>query len=165
MSTVGDPPAINTRSGFHAALRWGFDSAIADDARRIVCCDADFAHWAPLEDPAVLQTLTTWLKLPQRKLVLLARSYDAMPRRFPRFTAWRRSWVHAVDAWLPPEELAADLPSLLVSDRNASVQLFDPVHWRGRAAYDPRLTHQFGEQIDAVLQRSEPGFASITLGL
>jgi len=159
-----DIPAVDSRAGFIAALKWGFGAAFEQGARRIVCCDADFAEW-PLEDVALLQGLTTWLKRPQRRLVLLARSYDEVPRRSPRFTAWRNDWAHAIEAWVAPEEMAADLPTVLVSDGAVSVHLIDALHWRGRAELDERRARQWCEQLDVVLQRSERGFGVNTLGL
>jgi hypothetical protein len=157
-------PAIQSRANFAAALRWGFEAAWAGPARRIVVADPDFAAW-PLDDPALREGLTAWLRLPQRRLVLLARTYDDVPRRHPRFTAWRADWSHAVDAWVAPPELAADVPTVLVADALCSVQLLDSVHWRGRAAADERLARGLADELDAVLQRCERGFAVRTLGL
>jgi hypothetical protein len=159
-----DIPVLNSRAGFIAALKWGFGAAFEQGARRIVCCDATFAEW-PLDDASLLQGLTTWLKRPQRRLVLLARSYDEVPRRCPRFTAWRSDWAHAMEAWVAPEEMAADLPTLLVSDGAVSVHLIDAVHWRGRAERDERRARHWCEELDVVLQRSERGFGVNTLGL
>ncbi len=159
-----DIPTIASRSAFRAAIGWGLRSAFDEGARRIVCADASFAEW-PLDDAAVLHGLTLWLKRPQRRMVLLARHYDDMPRRCPRFVAWRAAWAHAIEAWVAPEDLALDLPTLLVSDGGVSVQLIDDVHWRGRAAIDQKLARQWCESLDVVLQRSERGFAVNTLGL
>jgi hypothetical protein len=164
MSDPTPPPAIDSRSGFRAALLWGFDSAFAQGARRIVCCDDGFADW-PLDDAALLQGLTTWLQRPQRRLVLLARHYDEVPRRCPRFNGWRSNWTHAIDAWVAPEEMARDLPTVLVSDGAVSVHLIDALHWRGRAELDERRARHWGEELDVVLQRSERGFSVNTLGL
>ncbi|HSM23007.1 MAG TPA: hypothetical protein VK876_12460, partial [Rubrivivax sp.] len=63
-----DLPLIDTRAGWQAALRWGFETAIQRGARRITCVDPDFETW-PLDDPALLAGLTAWLRLPQRRLV------------------------------------------------------------------------------------------------
>jgi len=158
------PPLIDTRESFGAALRWGFESAIADGARCITCVDKDLAEW-PLDDAALLQCLTDWLRLPQRRLVLLAASYDTVPQRLPRFTGWRRDWVHCIQAMQAPVEFAAELPTLLLDDRKVSVHLVDHLHWRGRAMSEPRARLLWQERVDVVLQRSEPAFAITTLGL
>jgi hypothetical protein len=158
------PPVIDSRSAYRAALRWGFAAAIGRGARVITCVDPDFAEW-PLSDPELLAQLTSWLRLPQRGLVLLAASYDEVPRRHPRFTAWRRDWAHVLQAWQAPAEMAGDLPSVLLDDRSVNVQLIDATHWRGRAQLDLRSTHLWHERIDVVLQRAERAFAVNTLGL
>lgn len=159
-----DPPLIDTRAGWQAALRWGLETAVQRNARRITFADPSFEIW-PLDDPALLQVLMSWLRLPQRRLVMLARHYDEVPRRCPRFTAWRRDFAHAVEAWQAPEEWAADLPSLLLDDGPVSVRLIDGQHWQGRAAVDARSATLSRERIDAILQRSTLAFAVNTLGL
>lgn len=158
------PPSIDSRDGFLAAWRWGFHTAIAQGARRIVCVDADFAAW-PLDETVLLQALTGWLRQPQRRLVLLARHFDEVPRRCPRFASWRRDWVHAIEAWQAPAELAAELPTLLLSDGAVCVQLFDGVRWRGRAGLDMREAGLRRQEVDSVLQRSEASFLVTPMGL
>jgi hypothetical protein len=158
------PPKIDSRAAFAAAIRWGFDAAAARSARRIVCVDRDFAEW-PLDEPALLDTLTAWLRLPTRRLVLLADRYDEMPRRHARFVRWRADWAHAIDAFSPPTDDGADLPTLLVDDGPISVQLLDAVHWRGRCELDARHAQLWRESLDAVLQRSDPAFPVSHLGL
>lgn len=160
----GAPPAIDGRASFRAALLWGFRAAFLQDARRIVCTDARFADW-PWEDAGLLTGLTTWLKRPQRRLVLLAAGFDEVQRRCPRFSAWRGDWIHAVDAWQAPEETAAELPTVLACDRAASVHLIDAQHWRGHARQDERFARQWCESLDVVLQRSERAWGVRTLGL
>ena len=161
---AADVPTIDSRASFVAAVLWSFEVAIEQRARRIVCVDGDFATW-PLDNPQLLQSLGAWLRTPQRRLVLLARAYDEVPRACPRFTAWRSNWSHAVEAWVAPSELAAELPTLLVADTVAGMQLVDAVHWRGRASTDVRSLARWNQDIDAVLQRSERGFPVNTLGL
>jgi hypothetical protein len=158
------PPVIDSRSGYVAAVAWGFEAAIERGARRIVCADSDFTDW-PWDDATTLESLTAWLRLPQRSLVLVARDFEAVPRCHPRFTAWRRNWTHAISAWQIPADWPHELPTLLVADQAVSVHLIDRVHWRGRAQIDERAAHRWREAIDVVLQRSERAFAVRTLGL
>jgi hypothetical protein len=164
MNTPAPVPVIDSREAWAAALRWGFETACSEGARCITCVDPAFEHW-PLNDAALLQTLTTWARLPQRRLVLLAARFDEVPRRQPRFTAWRRDWAHVVQAFQSPNEFAAELPSVLLDDRRLSTQLLDADHWRGRASLDRRAHLLLHERVDVVLQRSEAAFAVTTLGL
>lgn len=164
VESVPSPPAIDSRAGFEAALRWGFETAIAEGARRIVCCDRDFAQW-PLDDPGLLDGFVAWLRRPQRQLVLLAATYDEVERRKPRFARWRVEWMHAIEAWQAPPTLAERLPTLLVSDGRVCVQLLDPVRWRGRAELDEATCRSWHEELDVALQQCERGFATRTLGL
>jgi len=157
-------PPIDSRESFAAALAWGFERAIGDGARLITCVDATFEHW-PLDEPALLQALTAWLRLPQRRLLLLAAHYDEVPRRQPRFTAWRRDWSHAIQAMQAPTEFQADLPTLLLDDRSLCVNLINAVNWRGRATVDVRVRLLWQEKVDVVLQRSSVAFPVTTLGL
>ena len=164
MTTNSPAPAIASLADFEAAVAWGFTAAFDEGARRIFCSDVDFALW-PLDDEALLQSLAHWLRQPQRRLDFLARDFDEVPRRFACFMRWRRDWTHAISYWQAPAELAGQLPKVLVSDGQVSVQLLDTQHWRGRAQLDSRAAHLHREQIDVVLQRSELSFAVNTLGL
>lgn len=164
-----DPPVIDSRAGFAAAVQWGFARAMREGgrSRRILCIDRDFVDW-PLDAPELHTQLTAWLRGvrgTQRQLVLLAANYDEMPRRHPRFVAWRRHFTHAVFPFAAPEDMAAVLPTLLLDDDGTLVRLIDPVHWRGRASADERSALPWREQIDAVLQRSEAAFPAQSLGL
>lgn len=162
--TLPTPPPIDSRLAWGAALKWGLQTAIARGARSITCVDADFADW-PLNDGALLQEVGFWLRLPQRRLVLLAAGFEEVPRRHPRFMAWRRDWVHAIHGLQAPEELVPSLPRALLDDASLSVELLDSVHWRGRASLEARTAHLLRERVDAILQRATPAFALNTLGL
>lgn len=157
-------PTITSRAEFAAAVKWGLQAAAAQGARQIVFCDADFAVW-PLDDQHLIDGLGRWLRQPQRRLVLLASSFDDVPLRCPRFNAWRRDWAHAIASFQAPSDLQGKLPSLLLADKGVSVQLIDAVYWRGRASLDRRRASQWSEEIDVVLQRSEAAFGVQTLGL
>ena len=156
--------AIDSRSGFVDAVHEALDRAMAQRARRMLWADSDFADW-PLDDPALLQRLTDWLRLPQRHLVLLASDYELLRRRHARFVACYRIWSHAIAAFSPAEDDVAELPCLLLADRTVLVRLLDKVHWRGWTSTEPASLRLAREQTDALLQRSERAFAATTLGL
>ena len=82
-----------------------------------------------------------------------------------RFVAGYRLWTHAITACSPLPEDAVELPSLLLADGAALVQLLDKEHWRGWSSNEPALLRLGQERIDALLQRSQPAFAATTLGL
>jgi len=157
-------PRILSRADFAAALLWGVQSATARAARKMWWVDPDFSDW-PLGEPQLLQALTSWLRLPQRRLMLLAADFEEVPRRHPRFDRWRVDWSHAIEAWTPPGEMAVALPHLLLDDGPMCVQVFDTHHWRGRASMDLRIASLLRQEVDAVLQRSEPAFPVRQLGL
>lgn len=124
---------------------------------------ADFADW-PLDEPAVLDALTQWLRPAGRRLSLLARDYDAVQRRLPRFAAWRRPWVHRIAAWRLADDQQPAEPAWLWS-RTAGVRWHDNVHWRGLLVHDRAALVQWREQTDAWLQHSEASWPVSPLGL
>lgn len=161
----GAPPsALRSRADFNAALRWSLAHAIGSRSRRLTWTDPDFAIW-PLGDPALLQQLTTWLKLPQRRLVLIAHRFDAVSRLHPRFVAWRRDWSHAIDAWSPSEGVEVRLPTLAIDDDRLCLQVFDSTHGRGRLSLDEQAVRAWRDEIDALLQRCEAAFPVHQVGL
>jgi hypothetical protein len=160
------PPVIDSRASAQAALQWGFDAAMAEGARRIVCVDRDWAAWPVLDNAALHQALGAWLRRPQRRLVLLGRGFETLSVRCPRLERWRADWMHAIEAWQLPEDRAgAEPPTLLLSDGAVSVHLIDAETGRGRAERDPRRARQWCEEIDAAIQRSERTWAVRPLGL
>ena len=161
----GEPPsALRSRADFHAALRWSLGHAIASRSRRLTWMDPDFAIW-PLGDAALLQDLTTWLKLPQRRLVLIAQRFDAVPRLHPRFVTWRRDWSHAIEAWAPSDGIDVRMPTLAIDDDRLCLRVFDSTHWRGRLSFDEHAVRQWRDEIDALLQRCEAAFPVHHVGL
>jgi len=157
-------PTISSRNEFASAVLWAAQQAQQSKARQLWWVDTDFADW-PLSDPALLTVLTRWLRQPMRRLVLLAASYEQMPRRHARFVAWRRDWVHAIEPFVPPPEMAAGLPCVWVDDGALSIQVIERLHWRARCVVDNRVAGRWREHIGVVLQRSEPGFPANQLGL
>jgi hypothetical protein len=154
---------ITTRLEFHDALREAF-AAVADiGCREVFLCDSDFADW-PLDDPAVLDALGQWA-MSHRKLTLIARDFDEVARRHPRFTAWRRHWTHVVEGRLLDDADALDPPVVLVAPGVISVRLVDRLRSRGSLSREAADGVRNRELIDAVLQRSSEGFPATILGL
>ena len=160
------PPlsALRSQAEVAEATRWLVRHAVAQRARRLTWLDPDFSIW-PLGDPDLLDALTAWLRLPQRRLVLVAHGYAQVERQHTRFVTWRRNWAHAVDAWSPSEGIEVRLPSLLFNDESLCLQVFDSSHWRGRLSVDERAVRQWHDETDALLQRCEAAFPVRHLGL
>ena len=163
----GAPPqtqALRSLADFEQACLWAVAHAVQARSRRMIWIDPDFSAW-PLDREELLQGLTDWVRLPQRRLVLIARDFSQLAHRCPRFVAWRRTWSHAVEAWSPSPGEDAPLPTLLIDDRSLHVQRFDPATGRGRAGLDEPAVRQWMSEIDALLQRCEASFAAHQLGL
>jgi hypothetical protein len=155
---------IDSRADFVAAVRDAVDWALARGARRMLWADKDFAEW-PLEDPALLQRLTQWLRLPQRQLLLLAHDYDVLAARRHRFLAWYRLWSHVAGAFTPVPDEPMELPCVALAEGAVLVHLQDPAQWRGWMSSDALQLRQWRDRIDALLQRSAPSLPVTTLGL
>lgn len=153
---------IDGRSAFIDAVRQSLAHALQARARELCFVDPDFECW-PLDDPAVLATLTPWARLPERRLLLVAGSFDAVPRRFARFTEWRGTWSHVVQAHVTEVE-ASQIPTLLLSGES-SLMLADRLRWRGHRLATDKEVADWREVVDVLLQRSEPGFGVNTVGL
>lgn len=154
--------AIDGRSDFIDAVRRALAQALQSRARELCLVDPDFEAW-PLDDAAVLATLSQWARLPDRRLLIVAGSFDAMPRRFARFTEWRGIWSHVVQAHVTEVE-TSQIPTLLLAGE-ASLMLADRLRWRGHRLATDKEVADWREVVDALLQRSEPGFGANTLGL
>lgn len=153
---------IDGRGAFNEAVRQALEHALRSRARELCFVDPDFEPW-PLDDPVVLATLAQWGRLPDRKLLIVAGSFDTVPRRFARFTEWRSNWSHVVEAHVTEVE-PSQIPTLLLAG-GASLTLVDRLRWRGHGLQDDKEVADWREVVDVLLQRSEPGFSVNTLGL
>ena len=135
--TVG-AQAFDTRDGFVAAVHQAMALAAARQARRMIWVDADFADW-PIDDAGLVQALGDWLRLPQRRLQLLAVDPEALRRRCPRFMSLYRLWSHAIEVFAPAADDVPGWPCLLLVEeapcwcgcrtRSAGAARAPPMRW------------------------------------
>lgn len=154
---------ITTREAFVDALRAAFSQAAGQGCRTLSISDDDFLLW-PLNEQAVIDQLTRWA-LPHRRFFMVARQFDEVARRHPRFVDWRRAFSHIVDCRAPEHDAAADVPTLLVAEGLVAVRLAEPAEFRGIVLSDRADLVQCRETFDAHLQRSSTAFPATTLGL
>ena len=131
--------------------------------REITLCDPHFAFW-PLSQERVLSALTAFVKLPGRRLVLVAQGYDHLRRRHPRFLRWRAVWGHAVTP-LCFQDPSAELPSVLLADRAYALRLQAPDVWSGAWVTDRQRLIALVEQVAMWRQQSHPDLPINLTGL
>lgn len=153
---------IDGRSEFTQAVRLSLAQAYRQRERELCLVDCDFEIW-PLDDGEVLDSLSAWARLPQRRLLMVGSRFDTTPRMFPRFTAWRGTFAHVVEAFATEIE-PSQVPTLLLAG-TSSLMLADRLRWRGHALASDKEVADWREVVDVLLQRSEPGFGANTLGL
>jgi hypothetical protein len=153
---------IDGRSEFTAAVQRSLALALHQGERELFFVDVDFEIW-PLDDALVLDHLTAWARMPQRRLLMVATRFDTLPRLFSRFTTWRGTFAHVVEAFATEIE-SSQVPTLLLAG-SASLTLADRLRWRGHGLSTDKEVADWREVVEVLLQRSEPGFGANTLGL
>jgi hypothetical protein len=132
-------------------------------ARDLWLADSDFADW-PLDEPAVQQALSAWLRQGGRRVRIAGQHFDQTARLQPRFARWRRDWSHAIEAWTPDEgALPAPLCGLLAAP--LWLQWQDAPDWRMRCFTDAVHARAVQAHIADFLQRCGPAWPATTLGL
>jgi hypothetical protein len=159
----GSDSLITSRSEFHAALRSALAEAAAVGCRELWLCDNDFADW-PLGERQVVDSFAQWAGS-HRRLTLIASSFDEVARRHARWNEWRRQWSHIVHCRSNTELESGQMPSVLLASELLSLNLVDPVHYRGRFSHQAADGVRCRELIDAVLQRSAEAYPVTTAGL
>lgn len=125
--------------------------------------DRHFADW-PLDEPAVLDGLSAWLRPGGRCLVLVGLDFDSTARALPRFARWRRDWSHRLEVWRPVDGLLpAAMRGLVVA--GVAWQWLDAPDWRLRQLSSPVQIRALHEEVADFLQRCEPAWPATTLGL
>lgn len=159
----GERAAIGSRSAFEQAATALLCELPQIKPRDLLLVDADFSPW-PLADPAVLDSLTQWIRLPGRRLRLLGSRFDVVQRDQSRFAQWRRSFSHAIECFSPTEVEPADMPSVLLADATG-LELLDRERFIARRSSERRWLLLQQERTDALLQRSETAWPVTVLGL
>jgi hypothetical protein len=154
---------FTTRREYTDALLEGFAELARVGCRDVWISDEDFAEW-PLNSPAVVERLTQWAQS-HRRLTVIARRFDELARRHPRWVEWRRQWSHVVECRSNEEAGVGEIPTLLLAPGVISVWLFDRVNYRGSISRDPADWIRNRELVDAVLQRSVESFPATILGI
>jgi hypothetical protein len=154
---------ITSRSEFHQGLRDAFAHAATIGCREIWIADDHFGDW-PLNEPALIDDLTKWA-MAHRRFSVIARDFDTVARRHPRWVQWRRQWSHVVSCHANQELEAGQMPCLVLAPGSLSLRLFDPIRFRGVLTDEPADALVWREAVDAVLQRSQEAFPATTLGL
>ena len=154
---------LSSRGEFHDALRAAFAQAASLGCREIWLCDNDFSDW-PLGEVAVVEHLTRWA-MSHRKLTVLARHYDDVVTRHPRWVAFRRQWSHVVECRSLEEAELGAIPSMFLAPGVVTVRLFDAENYRASVSSEVADAVRAKEALDAVLQRSSEAFPASTLGL
>lgn len=168
-STNGPAPAsllegrFDGPAAFAELIRQALAQAACAGWRELTISDASFSDW-PLGERAVIESLNAWAR-PGRSLTMLAKNYDAVVRKHPRFVTWRITWSHLVECRASARADVLEIPSMLLGT-DWVLNRLDPVRSVGVASSEPERTVAAAEVLREWLERkSSPAFASSTLGL
>lgn len=156
--------AIKSRSEFLDAAHELFAGLPQSKARDLYLVDADFSSW-PLDQVAVVDALTAWVRLPGRRLRLVGSRFDVLERDQSRFARWRRNFAHALECLSPTDVEPGDMPCLLLLPGLAGIELLDRERWYGRRADDRRALVAYQERVNELCQRCESAWPVTVLGL
>jgi hypothetical protein len=159
----GKRQAIASHGEFVDAARRLLSQADSNGTRTITLIDTDFSPW-PLDDAAVIDALTRWVRLPGRRLRLVGNRFDVIERDQAGFAAWRKPFAHAIECLSPTDIDPGDMPSVLLLDA-ASLELLDRERWQARSTSERRTLVLQRERLDALMQRCEAAWPVTVLGL
>jgi hypothetical protein len=154
---------IQSQTEFDDAAREAFAKIAEVDCREIILSDVDFERW-PLGEALVVDALAAWA-MPHRKLTVLAKTFDEVPRSHPRWVQWRRQWAHVVSCRAVDEFDAAAVPTMFLVPDVLVLRLVPGDTLRGSLSVDRGDIERAREQIEPLVQRSHESFPVNTLGL
>lgn len=150
------------REDFRRLVRDAFAAAAREGWRELILSDASFEDW-PLGERAVVESLQAW-SASGRRMVLLARRYDAVLRQHARFVQWRGRWSHIIEARACPAADALDIPCAIWTPQWV-LERREPERSIGYCGSEPERRVALRETIEEWLQKSTPSFPATTLGL
>lgn len=150
------------REPFRQAVRDALACAAAQGWHDILLSDASFEDW-PLGERAVVESLHAWARH-GRRMTLLARHYDDLSMRHPRFVQWRQTWSHRIESRGCRQADPLELPSAIWSP-GWYLHRLEMEHCTFVCGDDPRRRVELRNALDEWLRRSAPAFSAITLGL
>lgn len=153
---------FNGRTEFGGLIRRAFLAAATQGWREIIICDADFEDW-PLGERAVADALGSWCRT-GRKLTMIARSYDAVTRKHPRFVTWRRTWSHIVECRGCASGASDKLPSAMWTP-GWVFERIDLERSAGYSGHEATRRVALRECLNERLLKSVSAFPATTLGL
>lgn len=116
-----------------------------------------------MRERVVAESLQAWSRS-GRKLVMVAKNYDAVARHHARFVSWRVTWGHLIDCRVCKAVDSGEFLSGLWSPHWVLRRL-DVVKNTGIAGYEVARRVAFKEALDELRRNSSPGFPAVTLGL
>lgn len=155
---------IDGWNDFADRVRAGMAVAAAQPAH-LWLMDSDFAKW-PLGERSVMEAFSRWAlagRVP--RCTLIASTLDELPRRHPRWLAWRHTWAHRTRCLMPTEDSQAPLPTFWILEGKLGLRLLDPLTGRGVWTRRPADLVQWRQDFDAISQQCEEGLPPTTLGL
>ncbi len=154
--------AFAGREQFRQLLRDALAMAAHEGWLEIILSDATFEDW-PLDERATAEALHAWAQS-GRRMTLMARRWDDVPRRHARFVTWRIRWAHIINAWACPSAQALDFPSAIWSPQWV-LERRDKDNFAGMCGNEPRRRLLCREMLAEWLKKSTPGFPASVLGL
>lgn len=154
--------SFDGRIAFQQLVRDALAAAVREGWREIIVCDASFEDW-PLGERAVVESLQAWSKT-GRSFTILAKRFDTLITKHPRFVTWRSRWSHIIEARGISNADALDFPSAIYSP-NWVMRKLNLVHSKGVAGRDAQRRLLQREEINEWLGKSSPAFPATTLGL
>jgi hypothetical protein len=150
------------REAFRQLVRDALACAAREGWREIMLADASFEDW-PLGERAVIESLQAWSNS-GRHCTLLARNYDEVVRRHPRFVRWRTTWSHIIQPVAVSSADPLEFPSMFWSPAWV-MERRDLDNFAGYSGAEPDRRVLARELLNEWLRKSAPSFPATTLGL